>query len=110
MKNHHYFPCQLTETGFDYRVGISAQNTPKLTRLFEENGICANGKNWGQLVKFLINLNAPNMSHVIDYEYDDFGLETSLRDKKDQIRLARIIHQSCKDKRNFQRILQKIKF
>lgn len=109
MKNKHYFPCQLIDTGFDYRVGINSENASDLAQLFEKNGIRANGKSWEQLVKFIVNSKAPNMAHVIDYESDEKGLETSLRNKKDQLKVAEIIHHSCKDSSQLQRMLEKIK-
>jgi len=110
MKNNSYFPCQLIDTGFDYRVGIESENTKIFKPFFEQQGIRPDGKSWEQLVKFLVRTNAPNMSHVIDYESDSKGLETSLRNKKDQLKVAELIHNSCKDVGKFRRLLQKVAF
>lgn|GEM_PF-5603301 len=110
MKNTAYFPCELIDTGFDYRIGIESKNLTRFIPLFEQQGIRPNGKSWEQLVRFLVHTNIPNMSHVIDYESDNKGMETSLRSKKDQLKIATLIHHSCKDTRQFQRLLQEISF
>jgi len=110
MKNNSYFPCELIDTGFDYRVGIEFKNLKVFTPLFEQQGICPDEKSWEQFIKFLVRTNAPNMSHVIDYESDSKGMETSLRSKKDQLQIAELIHRFCKDTKQFQRLLRKVEF